>query len=275
MGSPVVQLMLESMLAPLILAGLVLIYARGIGQGRFAALAEALAIVLAIGTTYLLAFGWPLDLVFSARMKIMLSAFGALVVGMAIERRVPWARLGLTAGAIGIPIWVGLPALAQGRPESAFLALPIAAALAAPSLRDKVSPAPSAPKTLIALTMAFGLAAIAVLARAFSFAELSLSLGSALLAILAISRQQLTAPAAITAAAILLALITALLLYSEASPMALFILGTVIGAERMAALTGSGKGTNTATRGTLVFCVLPAAAAILIARIDAGPFSLY
>lgn len=287
MGSPVVQFLLESMAAPLILAGLLLTAARRLGPGRWSGIADAGAIIVAVCTTYVLAFGLPADLVFNARAKIMLSALGGLVIGIAVKR---WTRsagcshiAGTTvvvgmigiAGAIGIPIWVGLPALLQGRPESLYLAVPIAAALAARWLIIDAHAKAWASRSLIALTLAVGLAAIAAFGKAFSFAELGLSLGSALLAILAINRQQLAVPAALTAAAMLLALFTAILLYGEASPLALCILGTVIGAERLAGLISGGAEAEITTRHTLIFCALPAAVAILIARIDAGPFSIY
>ena len=281
MGSPAVQLLLESVLAPFTLAALVLISIRWIGRDRLAAFLQALAVVLAFGTTYVLAFGLPADVVFNAKSKIMLTACIGLAIGMVVEQRPQWARLGLVAGAIGLPIWVGFPVIEQGRPEMAFLALSIAAALLAPPLIGKASPDIGTPPgagvsaILIPLTLAFGLAAIAFFAKAFSFAELCLSLGSALLAIMALSRQRLAAPAAITTAALLLALITAMLLYSEASPLALFVLGIVIGAERLAGLTSGEIAAISATRRTLIFCVAPLVAAILIARIDAGAISLY
>ncbi len=281
MGSPAARLLLESVLAPFVLAALLLMAARWAGQARFAAFLQAPAIVLAIGTTYILAFGWPDEFVPSARSKIMLAAFGGLAIGMILEQRARWARLVLIAGAIGLPIWIGFPAIEQGRPESALLAIPIIAALIAPSLMGMASSGIAAPADagvsaiLIALTLAIGLAAIAVLASAFSFAELCLSLGSALLAILALSGRGFETPAALTTAALLSALITAMLLYSEASPLALFVLVTVIGAERLARLTNGQRSAKTATPRTFIFCLLPAAAAILIARIDAAPFSLY
>ncbi len=275
MGSPAVQLMLESVLIPIVLAGVVLMSARRFPQERVAC-AEALAIVLAVGTTYVLAFGWPLGLVFSAKLKIVLSAFGGLLIGMAIEQRTRWARLGLVAGTIGIPIWVGFPLIEQGRPESILILLPITAALAVPQLIGKTPTDRGASKTLIALSMAVSLAVIATLAKALSFAELCLSLSSALLAILLISpKPPLGAPAALAAAAMLLALVTALLLYSEASPLALSVLGIAVGAERLASLTSSKEGAEMATRRIFAFCALPAILSILIARIDAGPFSLY
>ncbi|MGI9488947.1 MAG: hypothetical protein ACR2RF_24315 [Geminicoccaceae bacterium] len=280
MGSPAVQVLLESVLAPFTFAALVLIYIRWISQDRLVAFAQALAVVLAFGMTYVFAFGWPADFVFSAKSKIVLTACIGLAIGMVVEQRPRWARFGLVAGAIGLPIWIGIPVIEQGRPESALLALPITAALLAPSLIANTSADIEAPtgaalsKILIALTLAFGLAAIALFARTFSFAELCLSLGSALLAIMAFSHQRLAVPAGVTTAALLSALITAMLLYSEACPLAIFVLSIVIGAKRLTDFTGGKMGAETTGR-TLIFCLLPFVAAIVIARIDAGPFSLY
>ena len=136
MGSPVAQLLLESVLAPFVLVGLVLMSIRLTGHGWFAAYLEAFAVVVALGTTFVLAFGWPADLALSARSKITLAAVGGCVVGLALCGRVRWARIALIAGVIGMPLWIGFPALEQGRPESALILLPVATAFAVPFLVD-------------------------------------------------------------------------------------------------------------------------------------------
>ncbi|MGI9499236.1 MAG: hypothetical protein ACR2P3_04315 [Geminicoccaceae bacterium] len=275
MGPLAGQLLLESLLAPGLLAALVMLLARGSGYGPLAPFAPVLAIALAIGTTYVLAFGWPPGPAVGARAKILLSAVIGLAVGVAIQGRIRWYRFGFITAAIGIPIWIGLPALQQMNLESVLLILPVTAALAVLPIIGKTAPSASSPQILILLTLTVSLAAIAVFAKTFSFAELGLSLGSALLAILTIDRKPLAAPAVIMAAAMLSALITALLLYSEVSLPALLVLAFVIGADRLARLWTGGRKAHPSIWLVLVFCILPAAAAILIARIDAGAISIY
>lgn len=286
MGPLAGQLLLESVAAPFVLASLVMAVARGLcphglGGGWIATLAPALAIASGVVTTYLLAFGWPPSPALSARTKIVLSAIIGLAVGLVVDGRFDrtgsawWARFGFIASAVGIPIWIGFPVLQRGSPESAFLALPIVAALALPSLITRGAPSSGTQGSLMLLTMAVGLAAIAAFAQALSFAELGLAIGSTLVATLAFGRAPLAAPAAIMTAAMLLALITALLLYSKVSLPALLILCCVIGADRLTRLSIDDPGAKTPISRILLFCLLPVAAAILIARIDAGPISIY
>ena len=128
---------------------------------------------------------------------------------------------------------------------------------------------------MIAFAMALGLGMIAVFARTFSYAELALSLASALLAALTIGQRRLAPPALITVAATLLALITALLLYSDASLIALLVLSSVIGAERLGLVARGESALEPSMKHIAIFCALPTVAAIVIARIDAGPFSTY
>ncbi|MDH3662786.1 MAG: hypothetical protein OEU92_22615 [Alphaproteobacteria bacterium] len=286
MGPLVGQLLLQSLLAPFVLAGLIMMTARwfgphGLGQDGGAIIAPALAIAAGVIATYLLAFGWPPILAVSARAKIVLSAIIGLVLGLLVEGRSRrtryerWARFGLITGAIGIPLWIGLPALQQGRPESAFLILPSAAALVAPALFFRGAPSGGTLGLLILLTMTAGLAVIAAFAKALSFAVLALSLGGALLAILMLGREPLALPVVVMSAAMLLALTTALLLYSDASLPALLVLGTVLGAGRLAGASDMSPEAKAPVPRVLVCCLLPAAAAMLIARIDAGPISIY
>jgi len=270
-----VQFLLESLVAPSLVAGLIMISARGFKESRAAAFLPALAILLALGTTYILAFGWPSNLALSARTKIMLSAVIGLAIGIMIERGVRGSGLALVAAAIGIPIWVGLPTLQQGRPETALLILPIATALLAPKLLGQTRSWGDTPKILIMMALAFGLAGIAAFGKSLSFAELSLALASALLAILAIGEKPLPAGTTISAGVILLTLITSLMLYSQASLPALLVLTTVIAADHLARLSSSKKSRPAPIRRILLYCLLPMVAAILIARIDGGAISIY
>ena len=276
MGPLARQLLLESVLAPFVFASLVMIAARR--DERQMVLAQSFAIIVGAGITYILAFGWPPSLTGGSRTKVMLSLLIGLVIGFGFERRARWARPALIASAIGLPLWVGLPALQLGKSESALLALPILAALSlsAPIGRDqRVLPLVERPWLPMLITMAVGLAAIAAFAKAFTFTQLGLALASVLLACLVVGREPLGPIAACMAAAMLLTTATALLLYSAASPWALLVLGTVLFADRAARLTNRSAASKTTVPRLLIFCFLPAAAAILIARIDAGPFSIY
>ena len=275
MGPLAAQLLLESLLMPFALASVIMILARGSDRGLYPILAPVLAIGLAVGAAYLLIFGWPLSTGISARTKIMLSCFAGFFFGFAIHMRFPGSRIALIAGAIALPIWIGVPALQQGRPESAFLLLPILLGLAVPFLIGRDIRSTTGSVIPMLLVLALSISAIAVFAKALSFAQLSLALGAALLAILMIGRAPLPRPAALMAAAMIQSLFATMLLYTDASLAALVVLGAVIGADRLARLTFGGTATAFPTLRFVVFSVLPAASAIVIARIDAGEFSIY
>ena len=92
---------------------------------------------------------------------------------------------------------------------------------------------------------------------------------------LIVGRAPLGLAATLAASAMLLALATALFLYSQASVLALVVLGGTVAAGRLARGSNTiGEDGRSLTR-EVVFCLLPAAAALVIARIDAGPISLY
>ena len=280
MGSLAAQFLLESLLAPFAAAALLLTLARWLPRSRFAALGPVFAMMLALGTTYVLAFGWPSSHALDARTKILISAVLGAIMGLIVERRDRTSTVMLIAGATAIIVWIGLPALVHGRPASALLLLPIAVALAALRLFGRGNASDETPPILTMLTLAFGLAAIAVFAKTFSLAQIALSLASALLAVLIFGRPALSSPGAkapveLLTSAMLLALSTALLLYSEANVFAVIILATTLIAGRLASRSGEAEGGAVSIPRHVVFRLLPAAAAILIARIDAGPISLY
>ena len=276
MGPLAARLLLESLLAPFLFAALTMLSVRGLLREKLACLVPAFAMFPAIGVTYILAFGWPSSLAMDARMKVMLSTVVGLAIGMTLHYRIRGAKAGLVIAAVGVPLWIGLPSLLLGKPTSAFLLLPLAvAALGHSILGNTTTRSASQSQILILLTLAIGLAAIAAFAKAFSFAELSLALASALLAILVICRQPLHMPATLTAAAMLLALATALLLYSGASLPAFAVLVFVLGADRLARISNGNPEAPAPIGRVFVFCLVPVAAAIAIARIDAGPISIY
>jgi hypothetical protein len=185
------------------------------------------------------------------------------------------ARLLLAMASLVIPFWIGWPALVQDWSRGWLLMLPL---LAGCWLSRELTVQPSIVKRacLMLIAMATGLALIAVYAKALSLAEFGLALASALLAIILVGPKPLSGMAAIMAATMLLALLTTLLFFSSASPIALLVLTLVLGAERLASLAHRFNKAFQATSLTFaLLCVLPLVIAVVIARIDAGPFSIY
>lgn len=271
MGPFAADLLLESLLAPFALACMVLAAVRWIRYRPLVLIAPAVAMLLAVGATYGLVLGWPSVLAPSARDKVLLALVIGLVAGIFISKRPQWTRPVLITGAFAIPIWVGLPALQQGRLDGGLLILPIAfAAISLWLIEHRPAPSSTA-DLLLASALAAGLAGIAAFARSLTFTELGLSLAAALIAILIVGRRPVTMPATLASAAMLLAMATSLLLYSEASLAAILVLGATIGAERLARLSTG----DLTVRHLLLFLALPTVIAIVIARIDAGPISIY
>lgn len=272
----VFELILESLVAPFLIAGFILFGARHLGEARLLALAPALAIVLALGITTIIAFGWPPTLVLNARTKILFSAFIGLALGLAAERHAKSRAAATAVAALGIPIWVGIPALQEAGLESALLLLipvTLGLLLLIPS-SDGPDGSGQRSKALTMLILAAGFAAIAAFARTLSFTALGLALASALLLVVTIGSTSFSTAAAITAAAPLIALVAALLLYTDASLVSVLILSTVIGARWMACFFGRLQEEPSIGRIFLV-SLLPLALAILAARIDAGAISIY
>lgn len=278
MGPLATTLLLESLALPWLIATLVMSLARSFE--RAAMIAPVLAIFLAVTTTYVLAFGWPTRPVIDAKAKIMLAAPLGLAAGFLIERQAPSARIAAWALTAGLPLWVGFPLLQQLELDSAFPVLPIVAGALIVwfffrTTGDERTAQGSAQQLLVLTTLAFGLAAIAALGKALSFAELGLAIGACLLAISMTTRESFGVTAATMAVSMLLALFTALLSFSDASPLALAILAIVIGAVPLARLSGGGQEQAPSFPRVLACCLFPMITAILIARIDAGAISIY
>jgi len=274
MGPLAAKLLLESGLIPFILAGLAMMVARRSRAPSSIELIPALAIFLAVGTTFILAFGWPTTLVLSARIKVMLSAVIGLALGVAVARQIRWSEIALAAGAVGIPLWIGMAALQQGQPAFAGLIFPIAAVLAAACSNGRAGPIKASSGLMIVLT-AFGLAAIGYFGKSLSYMQLTLALGSAFLAIWIVGQRPPPNTAIIMAAALLLALFAALMLYSQASFPALLLLSTLVAAEPAARFFATDSSRPPPFRRIFLFSMAPLLTAIVMARIDAGSLSLY
>ena len=206
----------------------------------------------------------------------MLSAFMGVAIGMAIQHRLPWSTSILAALAITVPLWIGLPALQQARFESALLIPLIAAALLTPRLMGPCTSWGETPKILAMTAIALGLAGIAALARSLSFAELSLALASALLALILIGpktdpgrsgHRRCPDPARMSR--------RPHALQRRQSPRS----SRPEHRHRRGAFRARrSPGQDTAhvsTGRVLLYCLLPTVAAILIARIDGGSISIY
>lgn len=267
------ELFLEGLLTPFLATALVLGAAHLVNQRR-ATRAPSVAIAFALVIAGLLAFGWPIVGSLNARTKVILSAIIGLALGALFERRLPGSRGITTLGLIGIALWIGEPALRQGRWESVLLIIPVTIGflLLTPSRRSDEESHETG--LLIPLVFAFGLTAITAFAKALSYSVLALALASALLAIMTIGRSEVPPSAAITAEAAMLALMTAVLLYTEASLPAFLVLFSCLGAEHLARLAWPHDG-SPPRRYVLAFCIVPALLAILIARIDGGAISIY
>ena len=81
----IAELLFDGILAPFVIATLIICLANLAVESRFKALAQALAIVLAVCVAGLLAFGWPISWTFNARTKIMVSALIGLTLGTAFK----------------------------------------------------------------------------------------------------------------------------------------------------------------------------------------------
>jgi hypothetical protein len=276
MGSFAGRLLLESGVIPFIVTLLGISTARYVdGVKRRSLLASTVMIPASVGATYLLVMGWPNGIAIDARIKIVLASFAGAIIGLGLHRNQSAAKAGAIALSIALPLWVGLPALQQARPESGFLLLPV---LVGVLLSIAVQPSQSAltqRRLIILMTLAFGLAAIAAFARTLSYAELAFALASALIAVFFFGRNIDLSPILSSAASMMLALTTALLLYTDASRAALVVLSTVLLSEAANRLLGERFSRPVTALIFPLACLLPLCIAVMIARVDAGPFSHY
>ena len=154
--------------------------------------------------------------------RLSLHLLCGAIIGLGSHRNQSAVKVAAIALSIALPLWIGLPALQQARPESGFLLLPV---LVGVLLSITVQPSQSAltqRRLIILMTLASGLAAIAAFARTLSYAELAFALASALIAVFFFGRNIDLSPILSSAASMMLALTTALLLYTDASRAALF-----------------------------------------------------
>lgn len=275
MRSLIGQGLLESWLVPFVVAGATILPARWSNRRAVVVGLTAVAFLAAVGSFYALAFGWPTGASLGSRQKVVVALAAGSLIGLVEVWNRSIARLLLAMASLVIPFWIGWPALVQDWSRGWLLMLPL---LAGCWLSRELTVQPSIVKRacLMLIAMATGLALIAVYAKALSLAEFGLALASALLAIILVGPKPLSGMAAIMAATMLLALLTTLLFFSSASPIALLVLTLVLGAERLASLAHRFNKAFQATSLTFaLLCVLPLVIAVVIARIDAGPFSIY
>ena len=285
MGSFASAVLLESSLVPF-LATFFLAVIGALGGARqsqrpslWAILASVSMLPVSVGLTYGLALGWPQSFGLDARSKLLIAVFLGALTGLGLSREIRWSWPALILLVIALPLWIGLPALSQAKPGSGFLIAPALAGLAVVIMIRKNGHLLVTPRWMIILiTLALGIAGIAALGRALTFAELALALGSSLTAAFLAVRSSLNIPlmpAAIGAVTMLLALATVLLLYSEASKLALLALATTFFATIIADLARRHAAQTPTSMIFALACLLPLSAALLIARVDAGSISIY
>jgi hypothetical protein len=165
MGTFVLGLFLENVLVPLILAGSIAALSRLVPISARPPLLLG-AMVLAVGASFLLAFGPPPWPPAGARTKLLLALGLAGIAGWLLDdREVTTAGRLLRAGVILLPaLWIAVPALDLGHKNGlALAALVTAAGLSSDALRPD-----NAARRLAAIAlMALGLAWIAIFAQSY------------------------------------------------------------------------------------------------------------
>jgi hypothetical protein len=264
-----VQFLLESVVAPAVLSGLIVIQTRWFRHRVSLVLITAIAFSAAITGTYLMMLGWPLSTALDARQKLYLLTWAGALIGLGFsldERRS--APLLAALFVLG-PLWIGWPALMQGRLDTLLLVLPITASVWLSRQCRRSEDQPSALLWLLVI-MAAALATQAFLARTLSLGQLGLALAATLLSIALIGRKPPLPVTAIAGLAMLSGLWSALLLYSEASVPALIVLGGALIAPALARIIIEPGSSRQAHRLGVLMAMAAATAAAAIAWIDAA-----
>ncbi len=269
------QILLESIAVPAIVAGLVVFPTRWLSHRVSLGLITAAAFLAAIIATYLLIFSWPVSTVLAARQKIIFLTVVAALLSLSLGRKLSSRSL-LVLSILG-PLWIGWPALLQGKPASLLLALPMIVGFRVTWMSCR-SDRPAREHTelcLLLLLMATGLALIALFARTLSVSQLSLALASTIPSILILGPQRRACLLPTMSAVMLSGLLSTVLLYSDASIAALGILSAALAAPALAGLLGKTRLFHSHAPATLLIASLLVALAAVIAWIDAGAVSVY
>lgn len=268
------QVLLESVLVPAIVSGLIVFPARWLSHRVFHAAVQATAFMVAIAVTYVMIFGWPIAPALGARQKIFLLTFASLLLGMGLNFGTSLPYRLLAALSILGPLWIGWPALMQGRPSAILLVLPMIVGL---WVHDRsMRPANgSVELSLLLIMMALGLALIALFARTLSSTQLGLALASTLAAALLTGPKPPERVLSIAGATMLSGLLTALLLYSDASLPAIIVLGCILASPRLADFLSDPAAVQPSRWLSLLIATILATAAVTIAWIDAGSIPVY
>lgn len=268
------QIFVESALLPAIVSGLIVLPARWSSHWVFCVLASAAAILAAILLSYVSVFGWPAPPALGARQKILLLTVVSVLLGMGFSLDKPRFDRAVTAFFVIAPLWIGWPALKEGRLSLGLLVLPIAVGLWVHS-RSKRRTDDKTELCLLLVAMALGLAAIALFARTLSITQLGLALAATLTAIVLAGPKPPTSMIAIAGAAMLSGLLCALLLYSEASLPAMIVLCAVLLSPPFASLLVPPVGGRRPLLPSLLTATAITMIAAGIAWIDAGSISVY
>ena len=228
------QVVFESVIVPAAVSGLVVLPTRWLRHRVSLVLIYAAGFFMAIAVSYVLTFGWPATPALGARQKIAILAAAGILVGLGTglgKPRLPLSTL-LTAFLAAGPLWIGWPLLTQGRSDAVLLILPLLIAPIFAGFWINDQPAPSTlsvtERGVLMVTMAIGLAMIALFARTLSMTQLGLALASTLAAAALAGRKPAPPLLLIAGAAMLSGFLTALLLYSEANVPAILILAAIL-----------------------------------------------
>ncbi len=293
------QLLLESLLIPAVVSGLIVFPTRWLDHRVFLALIYAAALFLAIAVSYVLVFGWPISSSLGARQKIVLLMSASLLLGIGLSLGKPGALLLLVALSIIGPLWIAWPLLRQGEPAMIQLVIPVIVSLwvlnhfrfqgtrfqppPPPNhsqwLRHAQWPRHTPEQTvelgLLLVIMAIGLAGIALFARTLSMTQLSLALASALFLAVSAGRQPPAPVLSIAGTTMFSGLLIALLLYSEASLWAALTLCCAPASPLLASVISDRTAWRNRRWPSLLIASILTTFAVGIAWIDAGMISVY
>jgi len=240
-------------------------------------LVYAIAFFAAIAASYVIIFGWPMTSALGARQKIVLLTLAGLLIGVGSSfRNIPFLSSALL---IAGPIWIGWPALAQGRSDALLLGLPLIIALLITGfwIRDRShqSTDTEIELYLLMIIMAVGLALIALFARTLSVMQLGLALASVLAVVVLAGRKHPQRLLLIAGAAMLVGLLTAILLYSQASLPAIIVLSAICGLPCLKVFSSGLSILRTSAWPAVLMAMILTTVAVAIAWIDAGSISVY
>lgn len=222
--------------------------------------------------TYVMIFGWPTSAMVGARQKIYLLTTTSVLLGLYLSRPPPfrWLAIFLILGLL----WIGWPLVIQGRSDAIFLILPIAFGLW--TCHQALGAAEKTTQSgWLLIVIAVGLSMIALHGRTISYSQLTLALASSLVVISLLGPKPPAAVPIIAALTMLSSLLGTLILYSDASILAILVLCSCLASPKLAQLLCNMFAIQFRYWMCLLIATVLLTAAIFIAWIDAGAVSVY